>query len=54
MNVTIVGTGNRARGIGSRLIAGGRDVTVLGKHIAAAEAVVGDGTGCSTALEILA
>ena len=31
MNVTIIGTGNMARGIGTRLIAGGHDVTVLGK-----------------------
>ena len=31
MDVTIIGTGNMARGIGSRLIAGGHDVTVLGK-----------------------
>jgi 8-hydroxy-5-deazaflavin:NADPH oxidoreductase len=42
MNVTIIGSGNMARGIGSRLIAGGHDVTVLGKDIAAAEAVVAD------------
>ncbi len=42
MNVTIIGTGNMARGIGTRLIAGGHDVTVLGKETEAAEAVVGD------------
>jgi 8-hydroxy-5-deazaflavin:NADPH oxidoreductase len=42
MNVTIIGTGNMARGIGSRLIAGGHDVTVLGKEVDAAEAVVAD------------
>ena len=42
MNVTIVGTGNMARGLGQRLIAGGHDVTVLGKELDAAEAVVGD------------
>jgi NADPH-dependent F420 reductase len=49
MDVTIIGTGNMARGIGSRLIAGGHDVTVLGKDTAASEAVVsdigGDGRG---------
>ena len=46
MNVTIIGTGNMARGIGSRLIAGGHDVTVLGKELDAAEAVLADfGTG---------
>jgi len=42
MNVTIIGTGNMARGIGSRLVAGGHDVTVLGKQTEAAEAVVQD------------
>ena len=42
MNVTIIGTGNMARGIGSRLIAGGHEVTVLGKEVDAAEAVVAD------------
>ena len=42
MNVTIIGTGNMARGIGRRLIAGGHAVTVLGKEIDAAEAVVSD------------
>jgi NADPH-dependent F420 reductase len=42
MDVTIIGTGNMARGIGSRLIAGGHDVTVLGKETDAAEAVVAD------------
>ena len=42
MNVTIIGTGNMARGIGRRLIAGGHSVTVLGKEIDDAEAVVSD------------
>ena len=42
MNVTIIGTGNMARGIGSRLIAGGHEVTVLGKDVGAAKAVVAD------------
>lgn len=42
MNVTIVGTGNMARGIGRRLIAGGHDITVLGKQTGDAEAVVRD------------
>jgi 8-hydroxy-5-deazaflavin:NADPH oxidoreductase len=42
MNVTIIGTGNMARGIGRRLIAGGHAVTVLGKETDAAEAVVSD------------
>ena len=47
MDVTIIGTGNMARGIGTRLVAGGHRVTVLGKEPADAEAVVkelgGDG-----------
>jgi predicted dinucleotide-binding enzyme len=42
MNVTIIGTGNMARGIGSRLVAGGHDVTVLGKETADAEEVLTD------------
>jgi predicted dinucleotide-binding enzyme len=42
MNVTIIGTGNMARGIGSRLVAGGHGVTVLGKEVEAAEEVVRD------------
>jgi 8-hydroxy-5-deazaflavin:NADPH oxidoreductase len=42
MNVTIIGTGNMARGIGSRLVAGGHRVTVLGKAVEAAEEVLRD------------
>lgn len=42
MNVTIIGTGNMARGIGSRLLAGGHHVTVLGKETADAEEVLKD------------
>jgi predicted dinucleotide-binding enzyme len=42
VNVTIIGTGNMARGIGKRLVAGGHAVTVLGKDTDKAEAVVGD------------
>jgi 8-hydroxy-5-deazaflavin:NADPH oxidoreductase len=51
MNVTIIGTGNMARGIGRRLVEGGHDVSVLGKEGADAEAVVGDlgGDGSATA-----
>ena len=40
VNVTIIGTGNMARGIGRRLLAGGHRFTVLGKEREAAEAVV--------------
>lgn len=32
MQVTIVGTGNMARGIGTRLVAGGHEVTLLGRE----------------------
>jgi predicted dinucleotide-binding enzyme len=42
MNVTIIGTGNMARGIGSRVVAGGHNLTVLGKETADAEKVVKD------------
>ena len=42
MDVTIVGTGNMARGIGSRLLAGGHRVTVLGKDEESAKAVAQD------------
>jgi predicted dinucleotide-binding enzyme len=42
MNVTIIGTGNMARGIGSRLVAGGHDLTELGKQTGDAEAVLSD------------
>jgi NADPH-dependent F420 reductase len=37
MDVTIIGTGNMARGIGKRLLAGGHNVTVVGKEAQAAE-----------------
>jgi predicted dinucleotide-binding enzyme len=49
MNVTIIGTGNMARGLGERLIAGGHGVTVLEKELDAAEAVVGDIEGGANA-----
>src|SRR5215217_1022281 len=42
MDVTIIGTGNMARGIGSRLLAGGHRLTVVGKDRERAEAVVND------------
>src|SRR5688572_204378 len=42
MDVTIIGTGNMARGIGTRAIAGGHDVTVVGKDEASAQEVAGD------------
>ena len=53
MDVTIIGTGNMARGIGSRVLAGGHDLTVVGKDSQSAEAVVadvGDGASVKTAV----
>lgn len=37
MDVTIIGTGNMARGIGTRLVSGGHSVTLLGTERAKAE-----------------
>jgi NADPH-dependent F420 reductase len=37
MEITIIGTGNMARGIGTRAVAGGHDVTLLGTEEAHAE-----------------
>jgi 8-hydroxy-5-deazaflavin:NADPH oxidoreductase len=42
MEVTIIGTGNMARGVGSRVLAGGHNLTVVGKDSQSAEAVVAD------------
>lgn len=36
MNVSIIGTGNMARGIGTRLLAGGHNVTLVGRDLAEA------------------
>jgi predicted dinucleotide-binding enzyme len=40
MHITIIGTGNMARGIGSRALAGGHDVTVVGKDAERAQEAV--------------
>jgi 8-hydroxy-5-deazaflavin:NADPH oxidoreductase len=48
MRVTIIGTGNMARGIGSRVLAGGHDLTVVGKDSERAEAVAADIGGDGT------
>jgi 8-hydroxy-5-deazaflavin:NADPH oxidoreductase len=48
MEVTIIGTGNMARGIGSRVLAGGHDLTVVGKDSERAEAVAADIGGAGT------
>jgi 8-hydroxy-5-deazaflavin:NADPH oxidoreductase len=53
MRVTIIGTGNMARGIGSRVVAGGHDLTVVGKDAEKAQAVaadVGEGASVETAV----
>ena len=42
MNVTIIGTGNMARGLGERLLAGGNQVTILGKETSDADQVVSE------------
>ena len=42
MDVTVIGTGNMARGIGSRVLAGGHELTVVGKDSERAEAVAAD------------
>ncbi len=39
MNVTIIGSGNMARGIGTRLVAGGHTVTILDRHPEKAKAL---------------
>jgi 8-hydroxy-5-deazaflavin:NADPH oxidoreductase len=51
MDVTIIGTGNMARGVGRRVLEGGHRLTVVGKDRERAEAVAGDlGGEVSTAV----
>jgi len=49
MDVTIIGTGNMARGIGSRLVSGGHAVTLLGTERSNAEALAADLGGSASA-----
>ena len=42
MHVTLIGTGNMTRGIGSRVHAGGHGLTAVGKDTQRAEAVATD------------
>jgi len=42
MDITIIGTGNMARGIGSRALAGGHNLTVVGKDSESAQTVAAD------------
>ncbi len=46
--VTILGTGNMARGIGTRLLAAGADVTLLGTQAAKAEALAAELRGAAS------
>jgi NADPH-dependent F420 reductase len=45
MRVTIIGTGNMARGIARRALAGGHHVTFVGRHIGPAQDVADELTG---------
>ena len=42
MDVTIIGTGNMARGIATRLLAGGHGITLLGTGAGKAEDLAGE------------
>jgi 8-hydroxy-5-deazaflavin:NADPH oxidoreductase len=48
VEVTIVGTGNMARGIGRRVLVGGHELTVIGKDSERTEAVAADLGGAGT------
>lgn len=45
MNVTIIGSGNMGRGIGTRLVSGGHTVTIMDRDPQKAEALAGELTG---------
>ena len=45
MDITIIGTGNMARGIATRALAGGHSVTLLGTEAGKAEALAGELSG---------
>jgi 8-hydroxy-5-deazaflavin:NADPH oxidoreductase len=45
MQITIIGTGNMARGIATRALAGGNDVTLLGTSADKAQALAGELSG---------
>jgi 8-hydroxy-5-deazaflavin:NADPH oxidoreductase len=42
LNITIIGTGNMARGIGSRFVSGGHDITFVSRNPEAAQALVNE------------
>ena len=52
MEITIIGTGNMARGIATRALAGGHAVTLLGTERAKAEALAGELPGDARAGEV--
>src|SRR3954470_16399713 len=52
MDITIIGTGNMARGIATRALAGGHDVTLLGTEKAKAEALAQELVGDAAAGEV--
>ena len=45
MDITIIGTGNMARGIATRALAGGNTVTVLGQEPSKAQALANELAG---------
>jgi 8-hydroxy-5-deazaflavin:NADPH oxidoreductase len=49
MQITIIGTGNMARGIGTRALAGGHDVTFVGTETEKAEALASELGGSAKA-----
>ena len=49
MQITIVGTGGMARGIATRALAGGHDVTLIGRDKSKAEALAGELGGAAQA-----
>ena len=51
MQISIVGTGNMARGIATRALAGGHDVTIVGTERAKAEDLAGELGGSATAAD---
>jgi 8-hydroxy-5-deazaflavin:NADPH oxidoreductase len=42
MNITIIGTGNMARGVATRFVSGGHDITLVSRNPEAAQALVKD------------
>ena len=51
MRISIVGTGNMARGIATRALAGGHDVTVVGTERSKADALAGELGGSAKAAD---